>query len=177
MQKGHIFLIGFMGCGKSTVSKELSRLTGRSAYEMDQVIEEEEGMAIRDIFAQKGEEYFRGLETGLCRRFSEMEPAVVSCGGGTVMRPENVEAMRACGRIVLLTADPQTIFERVRYDTGRPLLNGHMEPGYIAELMEKRRPAYEAAADLIVQTDQKDPEQIAEEILGAIRGSEYPGED
>ncbi len=164
----HVFLIGFMGCGKSTVSLELSRLTGRPAYEMDRVIEEEEGMAIRDIFAAKGEAYFRELETGLCRRFAEMEPAVISCGGGAVMRPENVEAMRACGTIVLLTAAPETIYERVRSDAGRPLLNGHMAPDYIAGLMEQRRPAYERAAQLTVSTDGKTPEQIAQEILGRL---------
>ena len=162
---GHIFLIGFMGCGKSTVSAELARLSGRTVYEMDRVIEEEEGMAIRDIFAEKGEAYFRGLETELCRRFASMPPAVISCGGGVVMRPENVEAMRGCGEIVLLTATPQTIYERVRFDTGRPLLNGHMDPEYIAGLMEQRRPAYEAAAGLTVETDGRTPEEIARRIL------------
>lgn len=84
------------------------------------------------------------------------------------MRQENVDCMRDGGRIVFLTATPQTIYERVKNSTDRPLLNGHMNVAYISELMEARRPKYEAAADILVATDGKTKEEIAEEIIGRL---------
>ena len=161
----HIFLIGFMGCGKSTNAKNLAAMTGAKQMEMDQKIVEDQKMPITDIFAAFGEPYFRDLETGLIRSLQETEPMVVSCGGGAVLREENVKLMKSCGKIVLLTAEPETIFERVRYSNDRPVLNGNMNVEYIAQLMEKRRPKYEAAADLVIATDNKSTKAICEEIL------------
>ena len=161
----HIFLIGFMGCGKSTNAKYLAEMTGVKQMEMDQKIVEDQKMPITDIFVAFGEPYFRDLETGLIRSLQETEPMVVSCGGGAVLREENVKLMKSCGKIVLLTAKPETIFERVRYSNDRPVLNGNMNVEYIAQLMEKRRPKYEAAADLVIATDNKSTKAICEEIL------------
>lgn len=93
---------------------------------------------------------------------------VVSCGGGAVLREENVALMKKNGTIVLLTAEPETIFERVRHSSERPVLNGNMNVEYIAGLMEKRRPKYEAAADLVVATDGKRTEEICKEICEMI---------
>ena len=87
------------------------------------------------------------------------------------MRPENTDHMKKNGRIVLLTAKPETIYERVKNSTDRPILNGHMNVEYIAELMEKRRALYEAAADITIQTDGKTREQICEEIIGKMRNT------
>lgn len=84
------------------------------------------------------------------------------------MRQENVDCMRDGGSVVFLTATPQTIYERVKNSTDRPLLNGHMNVAYISELMEARRPKYEAAADILVATDGKTKEEIAEEIIGRL---------
>lgn len=102
----HIFLIGFMGCGKSTCAACLCRMTGAEQIEMDQEIVKRQGMEITEIFRVHGEEYFRDLETELIKEIGNMEPMVVSCGGGTVLREENVALMKAAGRIVLLTAEP-----------------------------------------------------------------------
>ena len=162
--KEHIFLIGFMGCGKSTNAACLAEMTGARQVEMDQMIVENEGMAIADIFKEKGEPYFRELETDLIKSFVGVEPAVISCGGGAVLK-ENVRLMKESGKIVLLTAEPETIYERVKDSTERPVLNGNMNVGYIEELMEKRRPKYEAAADVKVATDGKTAEEICGEIL------------
>ena len=151
--KEHIFLIGFMGCGKSTNAACLAEMTGARQVEMDQMIVENEGMAIADIFKEKGEPYFRELETDLIKSFVGVEPAVISCGGGAVLKEENVRLMKESGKIVLLTAEPETIYERVKDSTERPVLNGNMNVGYIEELMEKRRPKYEAAADVKVATE------------------------
>ena len=163
--KEHIFLIGFMGCGKSTNAACLAEMTGARQVEMDQMIVENEGMAIADIFEEKGEAYFRELETELIKSFAGVEPAVISCGGGAVLKEENVRLMKESGKIVLLTAEPGTIYERVKDSTERPVLNGNMNVGYIEELMEKRRPKYEAAADVKVATDGKTAEEICGEIL------------
>ena len=163
--KEHIFLIGFMGCGKSTNAACLAEMTGAKQVEMDQMIVENEGMSIADIFKEKGEAYFRELETDLIKSFAGVEPTVISCGGGAVLKEENVRLMKESGKIVLLTAEPETIYERVKDSTERPVLNGNMNVGYIEELMEKRRPKYEAAADVKVATDGKTAEEICGEIL------------
>lgn len=164
-QDGHIFLIGFMGCGKSTNARFLSKMTGAAQIEMDEVIASREGMAITEIFAVHGEEYFRSAETDTIRSLRGREPLIVSCGGGAVLREENVALMRDMGTIVLLTASPETIYNRVKGSTERPVLNGHMNVEYIEDLMEKRRPRYEAAADLVVSTDGKSVKEICREIL------------
>ncbi|MCI6790033.1 MAG: shikimate kinase [Lachnobacterium sp.] len=172
MSKGincNIFLIGFMGAGKSTIARTLQRELGFPLVEMDERIVQEQGMSINDIFAQYGEAHFREIESQLVVDLGKQEPSIVSCGGGVVVRPENTQNMKKSGRIVLLKASPETIFERVKNSTDRPILNGHMNVEYIAELMEKRRALYEEAADITIQTDGKTREQICEEIIGKLR--------
>lgn len=165
----HIFLIGFMGCGKSANARYLSKMTGAHQMEMDQKISKDQGMTITEIFSKFGEQHFRDLETELIRSMKEREPMVVSCGGGAVLREENVAMMKACGTIVLLTATPEAIFDRVKHSTDRPILNGNMNVEYISELMEKRRPKYEAAADIVISTDMKNVREICEEILAKLQ--------
>lgn len=168
-----LFLIGFMGAGKTSVSQQLGKLLNRTVVEMDQCIAQEEGMSIPEIFAQKGEAYFRACETALLEGFSGRAPCVVSCGGGVPLREENVAAMRRSGQVVLLTARPEVILERVRDDHSRPLLEGHKDVAYIAALMEQRRPKYEAAADLVVDTSDKTIAEICRIVLekAALSGS------
>ena len=139
----NLYLIGFMGAGKSTIAWTLAKKCPAKRIEMDQLIEEQQGMAIKDIFAAHGENYFRDLETELLRSFSESTGYVVSCGGGSVLRDENAALMKENGC-------------------------GNMNVEYIRELMEKRRPRYEAVADICVDTDGKDVENISEEILKAV---------
>ena len=158
----NIFLIGFMGAGKSTIAKVLKEKLNVPLCEMDEMIAEQQKMAISDIFAQYGETHFRDLETQLVKDISEKDGVIVSCGGGAVLREEN-------GRIVLLSATPETIYERVRYSKDRPILNGHMNVEYIRELMEKRRSRYESVADLAVATDGRSAETIADEIIAKLR--------
>lgn len=160
-----LFLIGFMGAGKTSVSRALGRQLNRPVVEMDQRIAEQEGMSIPDIFASKGEAYFRACETNLLNSFSAAEPSVVSCGGGVPMREENVAAMHRSGLVVLLTATPAVILRRVEHDHSRPLLEGHKDIDYIAALMEQRRPKYEAAADITVDTSDKTIAEICREVL------------
>lgn len=166
---GNIFLIGFMGCGKSTISDYLRREYGMDRVEMDEQIEQEEGKSISDIFAENGEEYFRKLETAFLKSFQSRDNTVVSCGGGTAMRTCNVEEMKKHGKIVFLKASPETVFERVRNTHNRPLLEGNMNVPYIAGLLEKRLPSYQAAADMIVETDHRTAADICAEIVEYVR--------
>ena len=164
----NIFLIGFMGSGKSTISKMLEEKLNIMRVEMDEMIVQEQGMPITEIFEKFGEAYFRDIETDLVKRLQEQDGVVVSCGGGAVLREENRNMMKQSGVIVLLTAKPETILERVKYSTDRPILNGNMNVEYITGLMEKRRACYEGAADFVVATDDKSSEEICQEILGKI---------
>lgn len=164
----NIVLIGFMGTGKSSIAHHLHELYHLEIAEMDEIIVEREGMSIPEIFASKGVEYFRTLETNLLRELQQKQNMVISCGGGAALREENVKAMKQNGYVILLTATPQTIFERVGQDQNRPVLNDRRSPEGIRELMEERRPKYEAAADFIIETDQKNPLQIASEIISRL---------
>ena len=161
----NLFLIGFMGAGKSSVSAGLGRMLGREVVEMDERIAAQEGMSIPEIFAQKGEPYFRACETALIKSFAQGAPRIVSCGGGVPLREENVAAMRESGTVVLLTASPEVILERVKDSDERPLLQGHKDVPYIAALMEQRRPRYEAAADITVDTSRLNIEEVCRQVL------------
>lgn len=161
----NIALIGFMGTGKSTIAAYMNSIFSMDVIEMDKMIEEQECMTISEIFAEKGESYFRNLETQFLVEMQERKNAIISCGGGVAMRECNVEAIKKNGRIVLLTASPETILNRVRDTYERPLLSGNMNVAYIQQLMETRRPKYEAAADVIVHTDDKTVLQICEELI------------
>ena len=160
----NIFLIGFMGTGKSTISAVLGKELSTEVIEMDELIVKRQGMPISQIFETRGEEYFRELETGLLVELQQRDGVIVSCGGGTPMRECNVAEMKKSGIIVLLTARPETIFERVRYSHNRPLIEHNKTVEYTAELLEKRREKYEAAADVTITTDGKDTREICREI-------------
>lgn len=164
----NVFLIGFMGCGKSTMARLLTEELDMELIEMDETIEEEENRSINDIFATDGEQYFRDLESALVARISDKGNAIVSCGGGAILREENVTNMKKNGTIVYLSATPETIFEHVRYSTNRPLLNGNMNIEYISELMSKRVDKYEKAADIILCVDGKTKKEIVEEIKSCL---------
>ena len=164
----NIFLIGFMGSGKSTVASCLAKKYGMEIVEMDQVIVEREGMSISDIFAHKGETYFRDVESQLLTEIQAKQDRVISCGGGVVIREQNVKEMKKCGKVVLLNAKPETILERVKDDKNRPLLQGKKDVSFIGDMMEQRRPKYEKAADLIIETDGKGAEEICKEIFDRI---------
>ncbi len=161
----NLVLIGFMGAGKSTISSTLQELFAMDVIEMDQMIEEREGMPISEIFAVHGEEYFRNLETNLLIEMQSRKNVVISCGGGVPLREVNVAEMKKNGKVIWLTAAPETIFERVKDSHNRPILENNKNVGFIADLMEKRRPKYEAAADIIIHTDHKSKIEICREIV------------
>lgn len=161
----NIVLIGFMGAGKSSVSEYLSAVFAMKVVEMDQVIANREQMSIPDIFDAYGEEYFRDRETELLVEMQSHRNTVISCGGGAALRERNVEEMKKNGRVVLLTASPETVYERVKDNDDRPVLNGRKNVKGISELMEQRREKYEAAADIVINTDNKTVLQVCEELV------------
>ena len=161
----NIVLIGFMGAGKSTVSDYLSTMFAMRIVEMDQVIADREEMSIPDIFATYGEEYFREQETKLLIELQNKKNTIISCGGGAALRAENVAEMKKNGRVVLLTASPETVYERVKDSDDRPVLKENNNVEFIADLMENRREKYEAAADIVIQTDNKTVLQVCEELI------------
>lgn len=164
----NIFLIGFMGAGKSTVADGLEKMLEMERIEMDAMIAKKQGMSIPEIFEEYGEVYFRNLESNMLIELQKKSQAIVSCGGGVVMRPDNAEHMKKHGRVVLLTASPKTIFERVKDSRERPILNNNMNVAFIEDLMEKRREKYLATADVVVETDGKNVVEICEEIISRL---------
>lgn len=164
----NIYLIGFMGCGKSSVASYLHGKYGMTVLEMDEEIEAEEKMCIAEIFSRKGETYFREKETELLKKIGQKKNLVVSCGGGVPMRAENVKLIKQNGKLFLLTAEPETILSRVKNNHSRPLLEGKKNLNAIRQMMEDRKPAYEAAADFQIRTDDRELGSICREILGKL---------
>ena len=161
----NIILIGFMGCGKTTVGVKLSYRLRRTVVDTDKEIEKEEKRAISDIFATDGEEYFRDRETACLRKMlSSMSNQIISVGGGLPIREENRALLRKLGQVFYLRARPETIYERVKHDTTRPLLQGPDPQEKIRTLLTKRDGAYTEAADVIIDVDDKDFGQILCEI-------------
>lgn len=171
---GNVVLIGFMGCGKSSVAVKLSYRLKRQMTDTDRLIEKKQGKSIREIFEQDGEEAFRQMETQTLQELKETaKNQVISVGGGTPEREENRTLMKEIGKVVYLRAKAETLYERLKKDTNRPLLQGGDEDlkTKIQGLLEKRSSAYEEAADLIIDVDDKPFGQVLYEIERGIRPS------
>ncbi|MFA7256255.1 MAG: shikimate kinase [Kiritimatiellales bacterium] len=163
MSKRNIVLVGFMGTGKTVTGRVLAARTGMELVDMDSMIEERQGKTIPEIFAQDGEPVFRTLERELVQELSKRNGLIISTGGGIVLNPDNIADFEKTGLVVCLKASPETIFQRLEKDTGRPLLSGDKK-GQIAALLEKRKPLYDAIAHG-VNTDGLTDEQTADPIL------------
>ena len=165
-----VTLIGFMGSGKTSVGRLLARILDLKQVDLDGVIEERERMSINEIFKTRGEAYFRDLERAAMAEMNLREEPVVLCsGGGIVLDPRNIDAIRERGVAVWLRAAPETIYARVCRDGSRPLLKDGMSVEKIASILEARLPLYEKAADLTVDTDDKTTKAIALEVMEALR--------
>jgi shikimate kinase len=165
----NIVLTGFMGSGKTVAARELARILGMKVIDVDTEIEKSTNMTINEIFEQFGEPRFREIETEIIKQVSKNKNVIISTGGGAVLKQENMDAMREQGVIVCLTAAPETILERTRRTTDRPLLLVENPLERIKELLELRGPFYEKA-DIMIDTENKTPLQIAEEIIERMKG-------
>lgn len=166
MKKGNnLILIGFMGSGKTSVGIKLSYRLRMPVEDTDKLIERQEGRSISDIFASDGEAYFRRKETQLLQELRQKKQRMIfSTGGGTPVREENREALKRLGTVIYLRIRPETVYARLKGDTTRPLLQCEDPLRRIRELMEERREAYEACADLIVDVDEMDMEAVLSKI-------------
>ena len=162
--RGNIVLSGFMGCGKSTIGRRLAAALGMKFVDMDRYIEEKAGLKVREIFEQYGEAHFRALETETVRALAAGEDCVVATGGGTLMRPENVEAFHAGGgTIYFLDVPLAALQERLKNDKRRPLLQVPDRRAVIERLLNERRPQYLASADVVVDAGAPTPQQSGPE--------------
>ncbi len=155
-----------MGAGKSTVAAMiiLGAATNRRLVEMDSEIEKREGLSVKEIFEKKLEPYFRAVEREVVKVLSNQHGLVVSCGGGVPINQDNVTDFKRNGVVIYLKASAGTIYERLKGDTSRPLLNVPNPLEAIKKLMMEREPFYQRA-DAIISTDGKNPKDIAHEIL------------
>jgi len=165
--KKNIVLTGFMGSGKSVVGKLLAEKIGFTYLDVDKHIEEEMGLSITDIFAQKGEPYFRTLETKMIKKVSKMDSLVVSTGGGAVLNPENMSMLESTGVIVCLRAKAETIFERIKNDTNRPLLKVEDPMLKIRVMLENRNRHY-CRCSFSIDTDKLSENEIADSIIDTL---------
>ncbi len=171
--KTNIALIGFMGVGKTAVGKVLAEKLGRSFVELDLLIEQKAGKSIPDIFQQDGETVFRELEIEVTKEVSKDENLVIACGGGIVLNKINIDRLRQQSRIVYLTAPPEVILKRVSGEAGeRPLLKTVGRDLNIRELLGFRKPFYERAADIIINTSKLDIDSVAEQIISKLKDDE-----
>lgn len=165
----NLILIGFMGSGKSTVGFRLSYRLRCPMEDTDRLIEKEEGRTISEIFGTDGEEYFRDLETECIKKLvrnmrGTRQNKIISVGGGLPVREENHALLKQLGTVIYLRANAETIYERVKQDTTRPLLQCDDPQERIRTLMRSRAPFYEKAADFVIDVDGKRFEEILDEI-------------
>lgn len=167
----NIVLIGFMGSGKTTVGIALSYKMQRPLSDTDKMIEKKEGRSISELFAAEGEVYFRQRETELLQKLKEGKTKqIFSVGGGTPLRVENRRLLWELGTVVYLKVSAETVCERLKGDTTRPLLQGAHPMERISALLRQRENIYREAADIVVTVDGKKPAQIAEEIVRSLKG-------
>ena len=161
----NIVLIGYRGTGKSSVAKMLAARTKWPVVSTDLEIIRKAGMPVPDIIRKRGWDYFRDVESEICKQVGKKDRTIIDTGGGAVLRKENVESLRQRGRMFWLTAEVTTVMERIKNNSDRPSLTG--KKSYVEEVEEvlnERLPLYKAAADHMIPTDDRTIEEIANEI-------------
>ncbi len=167
----NVVLIGFMGCGKTTVGRELHQRLGYPLVDMDQIIEQRAGKSITAIFTEDGESTFRDMETDLLHELNNptVPRRIISTGGGVIGRKENRDLLRQLGYVVWLHAPTAVILERTRKNRDRPLLATDDPAAKIEALMAERKPLYEEASHIKIETAGLDSNELATGILESAR--------
>lgn len=171
--KTNIALIGFMGSGKTTVGQLLAKKLDRKFIELDRLVEQKAGKPIPEIFQQDGEIAFRELEIELIKDITSEQRSVIACGGGIVLNKINVDRLKQEGIVVYLTASPGAILRRTASDKNeRPLLNTADRATRVRELLGFRKPFYERAADITIDTSKLDVSSVTEKIIEKLKADE-----
>jgi shikimate kinase len=168
-KKGNVSLIGFMGSGKSTVGKILAQKIGFLYIDLDTVIELSEGMKISRIFEEKGQDYFRKIESEVICKIYNNKGCVFSCGGGVILNEKNMDIIKKSSIVVFLSINAETVFERLKDDGNRPLLATANREIKTREMLGTRQPLYLKYADIIVDANRITPGEAAEKIEEAIK--------
>jgi shikimate kinase len=165
----HVFLVGFMGAGKTTVSKLVARQLNRPWIDLDAQIEAVSGQSVREIFEDVGEDAFRDLESAQLAGLAGADPSIVACGGGIVVRDDNRSTLRSLGLVIYLRVSAGETLARVGSDGTRPLLSG---PGGViaaTRLLEARESLYATVADATIDTVGRSVDEVADEVVAVIR--------
>jgi shikimate kinase len=162
----HLVLVGLMGAGKSTVGRRCAERLGRPLVDTDELVVAGAGVPFEDIWSNEGETGFRARErVAVADAAASPEPLVIACGGGAVLDPDNRRALRESGFVVWLAASPDALAGRLRGDDSRPLLAGSDRASTLTRLGHVRAPAYEAASDVIVDTEDSSVAEVADRVL------------
>lgn len=167
--KTNIALVGFMGTGKTTVGNVLAARLGKEFIETDAMVERKTGKKIAQIFAEKGEPFFRDLETEAVKEAAARTNVVIACGGGVVLNPASIDRLKQNGIVVLLEASQSEVLKRTAGDTGRPLLTEDDRSDKVRKLMDYRKPFYTRAADITIDTTDRSIDAIVDEILERVK--------
>lgn len=163
-----VFLVGFMGAGKTSVARKLARMAGVASVDMDTYIERCEHKRVKEIFAEVGEEGFRAIETQTLYELGmKKDPMVVSCGGGVVLRPENRKALSELGLVVYLSVTAAEAASRISDVSSRPLF-GDLQNAQ--RVIDERLPLYEEVADVTIDTVGRGSSSIAHEVFDILKG-------
>jgi len=166
---GHIYLVGMMGAGKTTLGRSLARRLERRFIDTDKLLVERTGAPVATIFDLEGEAGFRRRESGLLQEIAGERDCVVATGGGAILDAENRRVMRESGTVVYLRARVEHLWERTRHDASRPLLANDDPKGTLARLLEERDPLYREAAHVIVDTGTQGAATILQRVLAALQ--------
>jgi len=166
----NLVLVGFMGTGKTEVSKEFAERTGMLYFSTDKMIEEREGTSISDIFKEKGEEYFRKVEKNIVKEISNMDGLVIDAGGGVILDDENMENLDNSGVVICLKARPEVILDRTENKTDRPLLNVKDKLAKINEILDSRRIYYDEI-EKFIDTSDLTIDEVIEQVRDIFQSS------
>ena len=171
--KTNIALIGFMGTGKTAVGRLLAKKLGRKFIELDSLIEQAASKPILEIFEQDGEIAFRELEIEATKKIAREQSTVIAAGGGIVLNKINIDRLRESSRVVYLTASPSILLRRVSSGKNkRPLLNVPDQAAQIRAILQFRKPFYQHAADITIDTSKLDVTSVAKQIVEKLRQDE-----
>ncbi len=159
----NLALVGFMGCGKSTVGRQVARELRFEFVDTDQLIEDRAGMPIPEIFANEGEAAFRALEKEVIASLANETGRVIATGGGAVMNSDNFASLKTHALVVCLWASAETLHERTRHQSHRPLLQQEDPLGTIRQMLKERGPVYKQA-DVIINTELRPQREVAAQV-------------